>query len=575
MKMTVGKKIGAGFCLAITALGIIGGTAYHSTLQLVETAGEVAHTEEVLRNLEDIVSTLKDVETGQRGYVITGEDSYLEPYHDGLRKIENEVRNVRSLTKDNETQQRSLEKLEPLIAQRLAFAKDTIEARRSGSFEAAQKMILTGKGKQTMDEIRKVVTVMENEETGLLTKRHADASAAAARSKNAIVFGGLTAAIVLSLTGWAITRNIAKPLEVVTAAAGKIASGDINVELADTDRSDEIGLLVQTFQRMCRSLTELSFRACQIAGGDLTTEIKPQSENDVLGNAFAGMVVNLRRIMQELLDASTVLASSASEIMATTAQLATTAAETAAAVTETTATVEEVKQTAQISSQRAKAVADEAQKATAVALSGKAAVDQSIEGMSGIREQMSAVAESILSLSAQGQAISEIIATVDDLAAQSKLLAVNAAIEAAKAGEEGKGFAVVAQEVRSLAEQSKLATLQVRAILSDIQKATSSAALTTEQGSKLVEAGMRQSTSSGESIRALAESVAGAAQASTQIAATSQQQFAGMDQVAMAMENIKTASMQTVTTTKQTETAAQQIHQLGQKLKALVGQFKV
>src|SRR5439155_7510542 len=106
--------------------------------------------------------------------------------------------------------------------------------------------------------------------------------------------------------------------------------------------------------------------------------------------------------------------------------------------------------------------------------------EPTIEGMESIRQQMSTVAGSILSLSAQGQAIGEIIATVDDLAAQSKLLALNASIEAAKAGDEGKGFAVVAQEVRALAEQSKLATMQVRGILNDIKKARSSAVLATE-----------------------------------------------------------------------------------------------
>ncbi len=290
---------------------------------------------------------------------------------------------------------------------------------------------------------------------------------------------------------------------------------------------------------------------------------------------LAKMTGGLRDITGEVGEAVNVLASSASEIMASTTQLAASAAETATAVTETTATVEEVKQTSQVSTQKAKFVADEAQKAAEVARNGKSAVDQTIEGMGGIRQQMGAVAESIMSLSAQSQAIGEIIATVDDMAAQSKLLAVNAAIEAAKAGEEGKGFAVVAQEVRSLAEQSKQATLQVRTILSDIQKATSSAVLATEQGSKSVEAGVRQSTASGESIRALAESIAGAAQAATQIAATSQQQFVGMDQVAMAMENIKAASTQTVASTKQAETAAHQLHQLGQKLKELVARFKV
>src|SRR4028119_1286641 len=107
--------------------------------------------------------------------------------------------------------------------------------------------------------------------------------------------------------------------------------------------------------------------------------------------------------------------------------------------------------------------------------------------MQRIREQMEAIGESMMRLSEQSQAIGAIIATVDDLAQQSNLLAVNAAIEAAKAGEQGKGFAVVAQEVKSLADQSKQATTQVRTILNDIQKATGAAVMATEQGSKAVE----------------------------------------------------------------------------------------
>jgi methyl-accepting chemotaxis protein len=409
-----------------------------------------------------------------------------------------------------------------------------------------------------------------------LSKRLTARSEARLRQAHVLfVILGASALLIAVAMIVGLSRSIAEPLENIIGVADKISEGDLSTDFADLKRNDEVGRLAQTFQRMSRSLTVLAGRARQITDGDLTAQVKPRSERDVLGTAFANMTVELRRIMQELLEAVNVLASSASEIMASTTQLAATAAETATAVTETTATVEEVKQTSQVSSQKAKYVADEAQKAAEIARTGKLAVDQTIEGMGAIRQQMGAVAESILSLSAQGQAIGEIIATVDDLAAQSKLLAVNAAIEAAKAGEEGKGFAVVAQEVRSLAEQSKAATLQVRAILTDIQKATSSAVLATEQGSKTVEAGVRQTTSSGESIRALAESIASAAQASSQIAATSQQQFVGMDQVSMAMENIKTASAQTLASTKQAETAAQQLHQLGQKLKELVARFKV
>ncbi len=283
---------------------------------------------------------------------------------------------------------------------------------------------------------------------------------------------------------------------------------------------------------------------------------------------------DLRRILEEVQESVNVLAPAAGEILTTTTQVASSATESATAVSETTATVEEVKQTAQVSNQKAQYVADIAQKAVQSSQGGKRSVEESIELMSRIREQMESIAESIVRLSEQGQAIGEIIATVNDLAEQSNLLAVNAAIEAARAGEQGKGFNVVAQEVRSLAEQSKLATGQIRAILMDIQKATNSAVMATEQGSKAVEAGVKQSTAAGEAIRLLADSIMEAAQASTQIAASSRQQVVGMDQIVQAMENIKQASEQNVTGTKQTETVAQNLHELGQKLKQLVEQYK-
>ena len=198
-------------------------------------------------------------------------------------------------------------------------------------------------------------------------------------------------------------------------------------------------------------------------------------------------------------------------------------------------------------------------------------MEETLAGMNRIREQMEFIAGSIVRLSEQSQAIGEIIATVNDLAEQSNLLAVNAAIEAAKAGEQGKGFAVVAQEVKSLAEQSKQATAQVRGILGDVQKATSAAVMATEQGSKVVEAGVKQSAEVNEAIRQLGESIAEAAQASTQIAASSQQQVVGMDQVAQAMESIKVASAQNVAGTKQAEAAAQQLHEPGREAETTRG----
>jgi methyl-accepting chemotaxis protein len=363
----------------------------------------------------------------------------------------------------------------------------------------------------------------------------------------------------------AYQNNMAKVADV-------IAAGDLSLVIQPQSSKDVFG---NAFQRMISYQTDMARVADSISAGDLSMVVHPQSSKDVFGNAFQRMLVNLRKMVSDLVEAANVLAASASEIMATTSQVAAGAAETATAVTQTTATVEEVKQTAQLSSEKARSVSDSANRSVEVSQVGTRAVDDAIAGMERIRHQMEAVADSIMRLSEQRQAIGEIITTVSDLAEQSNLLAVNAAIEAAKAGDQGRGFAVVAQEVKRLAEQSKQATAQVRGILNDIEKATTAAVMATEQGNKAVETGARQSEGAGQSIRSLADSIGEATQAATQIAASSQQQLIGMDQIVMAMESIKQASVQNVVSTKQAAVSAQSLHELGQKLKVMVAQYQV
>jgi methyl-accepting chemotaxis protein len=351
-----------------------------------------------------------------------------------------------------------------------------------------------------------------------------------------IAFGGVLVCVI-GVTLFLAVRSVSRPLAKLREGTAIVGAGNLDYRLGVTTR-DEIGELSRAFDRMTETL----------------------------------QATTLSR--DELADGAHVLVSSAGEILAFTTQVAAGSAQAATAVSQTTTTVEEVKQTAQVSTEKARQVSESARQTAQIAQHGRQSVLASIEAMHRIQEQMAAIAERIVGLSEKGQAIGEIITTVTDLAEQSNLLAINAAIEAAKAGEQGKGFAVVAQEVKSLAEQSKQATSQVRAILGDIQKATSAAVMATEQGSKAVEAGMKLSGEVGESIRALADSIDEAARAATQIAASAQQQLAGMDQVTLAMQNIEQASAHNVASTKQTERAAQNLHELGLKLKHLVKQYR-
>ncbi len=360
-----------------------------------------------------------------------------------------------------------------------------------------------------------------------------------AQSRNAVlIFIGIGAAAVgvgIYLAS-VLTRLITDPLGRVSSQIREISAGNLVVDIRREERADEFGKL---------------------------------------GNDIAVMVENLRELVTEILEGTNVLASSGSQILATSSQIASGASETAAAVSETTATVEQVKQTVHLASDKSNHVAEVSQRAVQASVTGREAVEEAVEGMRRIMGQMEAVTDSIVRLSELSQAIGEIINTVNDLAEQSNLLAVNAAIEAAKAGEHGKGFAVVAQEVRHLAGQSKQATAQVRSILGDIQKATSASVMATEQGARAVETGMRQSSRAGEAIRTLTDTVEEAATASLQIAASSKEQLMGMDQIATAMQNIKIATGQHVSGTKQTENAAVELHRLGERLKEITSRFRV
>jgi methyl-accepting chemotaxis protein len=447
--------------------------------------------------------------------------------------------------------------------------------------EAVARLIAEGKPGIAECEYRgvpKLAAVAFEPVTGwgiIVTIPIAELYAPARSTRNAVLIIGIIFLILASLLFFFFARSLTRPLIDLVGSAEKIAAGDMAVEVTAQNRQDEIGDLARAFTMMIQSLKDKVQIAQKISGGDLTVEATSLSDADALGNAFSTMVVTLRRQIQEIVEGVNVLASSGSEIMASVSQLTSGAAETSTAVSETTTTVEEVKQTTEVSSQKAKHVAELGQKSVEISQTGLKSIEDTINGMNRIKEQVESIADMVVRLSEQSQAIGEIIATVNDLAEQSNLLAVNASIEAAKAGEQGKGFAVVAQEIRSLAAQSKQATTQVRNILFDVQKAISSAVMATDLGSKAVEEGVRLSTQAGEAIDVLAQSVTESTNAAIQIAASSQQQLIGMDQVVSAMENIREAALQMAASTKQTEKSAHDLHNLGQRLQEIVKFYKV
>ena len=476
-----------GFGLVVIVLLATMWLSARTASELAENSKSASQKNQVLVLIEKTLVLAVDAETGQRGFLLTGEERYLDPYRATLATINEDTNKLGELLADTE-QLRRLEELKPLIRAKFDELNETIQLRRDKGFDAAMQVVRSDKGKTIMDNIRKLIEQMAIKNRALIVERENLMLANVEAARNTTIAG--------------------------TAVAVAIVIG-----------------IVLVFNLMTGKLQEL------------LAAISRSSDN---------------------------LASASSELLAGSTQQAASSQEQAAAVTETVATVNEVRQTAEQAAQRARAVAESAENAAKISKSGRQAVDETVASMAALKETTEVIAENIVALAERAQAIGEIIATVNDIAEQTNLLALNAAIEASRAGEQGPGFAVVAREIKSLAEQAKKATTQVRQILGDIQKATNSAVIVTEQGSKTADATIASANRAGETIRLLATAADEAATAARQITASADQQATGMNQVQQAMRDINEATNQSLASTKQAERAAQDLNALGVTLKELL-----
>jgi methyl-accepting chemotaxis protein len=410
----------------------------------------------------------------------------------------------------------------------------------------------------------------------------------------------IAAALVLAaLLGWYMTRIVVRPLGRLQEGAAIIGGGDLTHRI-DIQTRDEVGSLANAFNAMAAQLRELIdsleqrnelLRATvqrydeHMAGvgkGDLASRLSLDGDGQEtddplvrLGHRLNETTGALQAMIVRIREAAGALSAQAAEILATTTQQASGATEQSAAVSQATTTVDEIRTIADQSVSRSQTVADMAQRTVDVSRAGQELVQETISGMSQIKTRVDVIEENILALSERTNQIGEIIDSVNQIASQSNMLALNAAVEAARAGDQGKGFAVVAEEVRDLAERSTQATAQVKAILSDIQKATNATGMATEEGKKGVDAGVQLVGQMGEAITQLSQVIDESAQSAAQMVAGGRQQTTGMEQVALSMQNINQVTVQTMASTRQAEKSAQELNDLARSLSEIVEQYQV
>jgi methyl-accepting chemotaxis protein len=331
---------------------------------------------------------------------------------------------------------------------------------------------------------------------------------------------------------------------------------------------------------MGRRLQTMSLQAEKVARGDLSGgAIQPEAlltggdEVTDLARTFSNMASSLRTMISDLQTSSSEVEREAGSLLTTVTQQSAVASLQATALNETSATVSEIAQTSKQATDYADSVIKVAQKSEELSTEGKNVVEDSVAAMEKLDDQVKNIALSITELSERSLQIGEIISTVKELAERSNMLALNAGIEAAKAGENGRGFAVVALEMRNLAEQSKQATNQVREILSQIQKGTRAAVKATDEGSTRAQAALSMVQRAGDTILGLAEVIRESSQAARQIANNTRQQTLGVEQIVSAIKELSTAMADTVDGMRKIESVSATLTTVSKRLSELVSHY--
>jgi len=388
----------------------------------------------------------------------------------------------------------------------------------------------------------------------------------------------LAISVVTALIGLVIAalfqRVISNPIKELERAAGRLAVGDLELKVAYRSQ-DEIGRLAKAVVDIRDYMRSLSRAARQIADNDLTVNIEPRSDQDILSQAFASMVSSLSLMIHKLRELSTQVVSAANQIAASSEEMSAGARSQADKVRQVTAAVQEMAATITEATRHAADATEASRRASETAGSGGEVVGQTIKGMGEIANLVSNSSESIGRLAESAEQIDKIVSVIEDIADQTNLLALNAAIEAARAGEQGRGFAVVADEVRKLAERTARATGEIKSVIGAVQRKTGDAVEAMETGIRSVDKGRELADRAGNSLQEIVCTFRNVMAMIEQIATGAAEQSATADEISHSVEDIAVVTSETAKGAGEMAHAAESLNRQAESMREMVISFKV